>query len=40
MGYEGNRTGFIWVKVGPNGGLCVRGNELSGSIEGGEFLIR
>jgi hypothetical protein len=32
-------TGFIWlVIVTSAGGSCEHGNELSGSIKGGEFL--
>jgi hypothetical protein len=30
--------GFIWLRIGTNGGCCENGNEPSGSIKGGEFL--
>jgi hypothetical protein len=26
------RTGFNWLRIGSNGGLCEHGNEPSGSI--------
>jgi len=31
-------TECIWLRIGTDGGLCACGNELSGSIKGGEFL--
>jgi len=31
-------TGYIWISIGTSGGSCEHGNELSGSIKGGEFL--
>jgi len=31
-------TGSSWLRIGIGGGPCECGNELSGSIKGGEFL--
>jgi hypothetical protein len=31
-------TGFFWMRIRTSGGLFGHGNELSGSIKGGEFL--
>jgi len=31
-------TGFIWLRIGINGGLCEHDNVPSGSIKGGEFV--
>jgi hypothetical protein len=31
-------TGFIWLRIGSIGGPSDHGSELSGSINGGEFL--
>jgi hypothetical protein len=37
--YDGKvRTGCIWLNDGPVASSCEGGNELSGSIKGGEFL--
>jgi hypothetical protein len=31
-------TGLIWLRIGISGGLCERGDELSGSIKAGDIL--
>jgi hypothetical protein len=33
------RTGFVWIRVGSSGGFCEHGNEHSGSVQEGNFLI-
>ena len=31
-------TGWSWLRIGQVGGTCVYGEELSGSINAGNFL--
>jgi hypothetical protein len=33
-------TGFIWLSIGPHGGLCAHGNKHSGAIKLVNFLPR
>jgi hypothetical protein len=32
-------TGFVWFRTESGSNFCEYGNELSGSIKGGKFLI-
>jgi hypothetical protein len=36
----GDMTGSSWLRMGTDGGNCVCGNERSGSIKYGGFLIK
>jgi hypothetical protein len=40
LGKKGGRVwiGFMWLKIGTDGGSCEHGNKPSGSIKGGEFF--
>jgi len=35
----GSWTGFIWLKIGTGGGTCKCGDEPSGSLKYGAFLV-